>query len=248
MADIFREVEEDLRHDKLEEVWRKYGKWLIGIIVMSLVGAVIVVLVQGWLADKREAESDAFFETVALIDSGDLDAATAALTKISDDSSAGYRTLSQYHHAAILRAQDDDAAALVIYESIAADSGISQAFRDLAQLRAAWLLADTSSATDLQLRVASLLDDENSWRHSARELLAYAAYREEKYEAARDAYVEIFSDVAAPNGIRTRAVEMLRVIENKMPTPVIEAIEPGEEAAPIVEAEESAPVADDNQE
>lgn len=248
MADIFREVEEDLRHDKLEEVWRKYGKWLIGIIAASLIGAVVVVLVQGWLADKREAESDAYFETVALIDAGDLDAATTALAEISDNSSAGYRTLSRYHHAALLRAQDDDTGALAIYESIAADSGINQAFRELAQLRAAWLLADTASGADLQFRVARLLDDENSWRHSARELLAYVAFREEKYADARDAYIEIFSDIMAPNGIRTRAIEMLRVIEDKMPAPVIETTEPTEDATPVAEVEETAPVADDNQE
>ena len=37
MADIFDEVSEDLRQDQMLQIWKKYGKFIIGFIILLTV-------------------------------------------------------------------------------------------------------------------------------------------------------------------------------------------------------------------
>ncbi len=42
MADIFREVDEEVRRDKAAEFWKKYQNWIIGAAVL------IILATGGW--------------------------------------------------------------------------------------------------------------------------------------------------------------------------------------------------------
>ena len=57
MADIFREVEEELRRDRAEELWKKYGRYVIALaaLVILAVGGV-----QGWRAYDAVCTPDFF--------------------------------------------------------------------------------------------------------------------------------------------------------------------------------------------
>src|SRR5262249_21630040 len=91
------------------------------------------------------------------------------------------------------------------YEAIAGDRSVPQAFREAATIRAAYLLADTSSAADLQARLTPLDKPDSVWRLPIREVYALAAWREGRYEDAFKLASEIAADPAAPQGMRQRA-------------------------------------------
>ena len=60
MADIFKEVDEDLRRDNFEKLWKKYGFYFIGLAVTVVLA---VAGVQGWRAydlDQRGKMSDRY--------------------------------------------------------------------------------------------------------------------------------------------------------------------------------------------
>ena len=42
MGDIFREIDEELRQERYERLWRSYGKYVIGI------GVALVITLLGW--------------------------------------------------------------------------------------------------------------------------------------------------------------------------------------------------------
>jgi hypothetical protein len=60
MSDIFQEVEEDVRRERYEQLWKKYGNHVIG------AAAVLVIAVGGWQAwtaydnNQRRAVSDQY--------------------------------------------------------------------------------------------------------------------------------------------------------------------------------------------
>ena len=56
MADIFREVEEDIRRDRLQQLWDKYGIYLIGLVVGIIA---LTSLVVGWRAYTQSQAEDA---------------------------------------------------------------------------------------------------------------------------------------------------------------------------------------------
>ena len=55
MADIFQEIEEDLKRERVEVLWEKYGNWVIG-------AAVAIVLatagIKGWGSYQQSVQSE----------------------------------------------------------------------------------------------------------------------------------------------------------------------------------------------
>ena len=211
MADIFQEVDEEVRREQLKKLWQRYGNYIAAacIVVVVAVGAW-----RGyeWWQGKKAAESGAAFEqAVALADSGKREEAEAAFAKLATDGTAGYRVLARLREAAQI-ARTDPKAAVTAYEEIAAEGGADQVMRDFAALRAGYLLVDTSSYADLKAALEPLTGANRAFRHSARELLALSAWKAGDTGAARQWADTILADPQSPPGTRNRAEVLSELI------------------------------------
>jgi len=204
VADIFQEVDEEVRRDQFKRLWERYGNYIIA-------GCVLVVVGVGgwrgyeWWEAKRAADSGAAFEqAVTLAETGKPQEAEAAFAKLAIDGTAGYRVLARLREAAEL-ARTDPKAAVKSYDEIAADRGAGQVIQDLAALRAGFLLVDSSSYSDLRAQLEPLAGPERPFRHSARELLALSAWKHGDMDATRKWVEMMITDPQTPPGARNRA-------------------------------------------
>ncbi len=203
MSDIFQEVDEEVRREKLKQLWDKYS----GVIIV--VAFVVVVAVGGWRGwqwyeAKKAGEAGAAFEAAdALASEGKHAEAQAAFAKVAAEGTAGYRTLARFREASEL-ARTDKPGAVKLYDSLAADSSIGPVLQDLANVRAGLLLVDTATLPELTTRLEPLTARERAFRHTAREILALAAFRTGARAAARRWFDMISTDAETPEAIRTR--------------------------------------------
>ncbi len=77
--------------------------------------------------------------------------------------------------------------------------------RDLANLRAGMLLVDKAPFADMQKRLDPLAEPGRTFRSSARELLALAAWHHNDVKAAKHYLDMLEADVGTPPGTRARA-------------------------------------------
>jgi hypothetical protein len=204
VADIFQEVDEEVRRERLEKLWQRYGNLVIAACILVVV-AVGAWRGYEWWQDKRAAESGAAFETaVTLAEAGKHPEAEAAFAKLAASGGAGYRTLARLRQAAEL-AHTDKAAAVKAYDEIAADKSAGQVIDELAALRAGFLLVDTAPYSEIRTRLEPLTGADKTFRHSARELLALSAWKSGDMTAARQWTDMIIADPQTPQGTRTRA-------------------------------------------
>jgi hypothetical protein len=211
VADIFQEVDEEVRRERLKKLWQRYGNYIIA-------GCLLIIVAVGawrgyeWWQTKKSAEAGAAFEhAVTLSESGKHQEAEAAFAKVAVDGNGGYRILARLREAAEL-ARTDHKAAVKAYDEIAADKSVGQVIRDLATLRAGFLLVDTSSYGDMRARLEPLTGADRSFRHSARELLALSAWKEGDMGAARQWADMIMTDPQTPAGTRSRAEVLSELI------------------------------------
>lgn len=210
MSEIFDEVDDDLRREKLNKLWQRYGN-------LILAGAVLIVLAVGgwrgyqyWETQKATAASSAFEAAATLAEQDKHAEAQAAFGTLVADGPQGYRTLAKLRIAADL-APRDQAAAVKLYDEIVADGSVPAENRQLAALRAAALLLDKSSYADMQKRLVSLTVPDGVYRHSAREYLALSAWRNNDAVAARQWIDMITTDEQTPTTLRQR-VESLQAL------------------------------------
>lgn len=208
MSDIFREVEEDIKRDRIKRLWDRFGVFVIG-------GAVlIVVVVAAWRAwewySAQEAATagEAYYEALSMAQQGERSAAVQRFSQIAGEGGP-FAPLARLRLAAEQAAGGNPEEAIATYDAIAEDTDVDQQLRNLARIRAGYLLVDTAGRDDLEARVGDLVTPEGAWRHSAREILGLAAYREGEFDLAIERFEEILADGEAPGGVRNRAQLMI---------------------------------------
>jgi hypothetical protein len=211
VADIFQEVDEEVRRDRLNKLWDRYGNFLIAGCIL-VVAAVAAWRGYEWWQARKAADSGAAFETaVILAESGKHEEAEAAFAKLAADGTTGYRALSRLRDAAEL-SRTDKGAAVKAYDEIAVDKSAGQTIDDLAAVRAGLLLVDTAPYSQLQDRLEPLTAPDRTFRHSARELLALSAWKSGDTTAARKWTDMIITDPQSPGGTRSRAEVLSELI------------------------------------
>ena len=216
MSDIFQEVDEEVRRERLQQLWERHSNLIIALALLVVLG------VAGWRGyeyweNQKAAEAGAAFEAAVAQSEADKHAeAQAAFAKVATEGTAGYRTLARFREATEL-AKTDPAAAAKAYDALAADSSIGRTLQDAAAIRAGLILVDTASLADLTARLEPLTAADRPFRHTARELLALAAYRAGDKEAAQKWFDLIATDVETPAGMRQR-IEVLMTLTGKAKT------------------------------
>ena len=204
MADIFHEVDEEVRRERLKKLWDRYSIYVIG-------AAALIVAVIGawrgyeyWQAKQAAAAGAAFESALSLSEAGKHDEAEAAFTKIAGEAPAGYRMLARFRAAADL-AQAKPPEAVKAYDELAADTSLGTTLQDLAAVRAGMLVVDYAPLSEMQRRLDPASAPERSFRHTARDLLALSAWRNHDFAAARRYIDMIATDAETPAGTRARA-------------------------------------------
>jgi hypothetical protein len=204
VSELFDEVDEEVRREQLKKLWDRYSIHLIVLMVLIVAG------VAGWrgyeyLEAQKAAEAGAAFEkAVELSEKGEHAEAEAAFATLAAKAPTGYRTLALLRAAAEAASRDPKAAAKM-YDDIAADRGADAEQKDLARLRAAGLLVDSVGYGEIQQRLEASTGAGATFRHSARELLALSAWRNNDMTAARKWLDAIAEDGETPPGLRSRA-------------------------------------------
>ena len=209
MSDIFREVEEDVRRERFEKLWKAYGNYAIVAVVLLFAG------IGGWLkweqyeTKERQKVSDAFIAAQRITNP---QSAASAFADLARTAPKGYAQVARLSQAGAMLTSGQRDGAIDLYKQIAKDdSGLIGA---VARLRAGWALAETASRTELVELLKPLDQPGNAWRLNAREVLAYADYRAMDTKSALTKYAELAADPESPQGLRSRAQAMAVFLKN----------------------------------
>jgi hypothetical protein len=204
VSELFDEVDEEVRRERLKKLWDEYSIYIIA-------GALLIIAaVGGWrgyqyLEAKKAAEAGgAFDKAVELSEQNKHAEAEAAFNDLAAKAPSGYRTLARLRAAAEVAGRDPQGAAK-LYDDIAADRSVGATERDLARVRAAGLLLETTSYPSMLQRLESATAPGGTFRHTARELLALSAWRANDTAAARQWLDLIANDGETPPSLRSRA-------------------------------------------
>ncbi|MGJ4889540.1 tetratricopeptide repeat protein [Bradyrhizobium sp. HKCCYLS3077] len=204
MSEFIDEVDEEVRREQLKKLWDRYSIYIIAVAVLIIAG------VGGWrgyqyVEGQKAAEAgSAFNKAIELSEQNKHAEAEKAFADVAATAPSGYRMLARFHQAAEAAVRDK-AAAVKLYDDLAADRSIGAEQQSMARLRAAGLLVDTAPYGDLKPRLEGDTVAGAPFRHAARELLALSAWKANDAAAARQWLDMISLDAETPPGLRSRA-------------------------------------------
>ncbi|MGX5736104.1 tetratricopeptide repeat protein [Bosea thiooxidans] len=203
MADIFREIDEEVRRDKAAELWKKYG-WVVT--ALAVLAVLAVAGWQFWLHRENQASQAVGARLEAALKSsrdGDGTQAETILKELATGAPTGYRQIARFRLAAET-AKRDATAGVAAFDALAADASLEQVYRDLAKLRAGILRVDLSPFPEVKAALEPLATPQGVWRHSAREFLGVAALKANLFDEAGRWFDAAITDPQVPQALRQR--------------------------------------------
>ena len=208
MADIFDEIDEELKQDRAKQVWARYGKYVIAAAAAVVLG---VGASQGYTAwQQSQAETAANIYSNALAADDAVTALEADLGQLTD----GYALLGRFQIAAGKAGAGDAVGAESLYLEIAGDAGVDLLYRDAATLLSVMNAPDDSDTGDLQSRLAPLADGTGPWRPLALELSAALDLKAGDRAGAAAKLQEIIDLEDTPPELRQRVAQLAEVLKS----------------------------------
>jgi hypothetical protein len=211
MADIFREVDEDVRRDKALDFWKQHGAKFGVLAVLIVLATAGWKAYESWQLGQSEAAGAKFEEALQLARGGKTEESEILLSGLAKEGPKGYQMLARFRDAGELSKTDREKG-IAAYRALAGDSALPASMRDIARLRLGLLLVDTAGLDALKPELEPLLTQGNLFGANAREVLGLAALKSGDFAAAGQYFDQIVTDREAPPALKQRADLLLAIV------------------------------------
>jgi hypothetical protein len=203
VSDIFREVEEDVRRERFEQLWKQYGDYVIALVALLVIGVAGFQLWRVYEQRERNKAAVEFSAALQLLENNQPRGAAELFATLAKSAPGGYAAVSRLAQADALYGMGKNSDAISLYKQIAA--GSDPYLGAVARIHAGWAMSETATIPELQTLVAPLTDPNSRFHGAALEILAYADMRIGNDAAALKTYQSLAADTKLPGALRARA-------------------------------------------
>jgi hypothetical protein len=204
---FFREVDEEVRRDRLAAFWSRRG----GTVLLGL-GLFLVALAAGlWWKSHRAAlaarDGEQLSAVLADVEANRVKPGDPRLAALAHSSRPGYRALAELTAAGVATATDPKGAA-ARYRQVADDASLPRPLRDLAQLRAVTLQFDGMAPQAVVDALKPLAQPGAPWFGPAGEMTGAAYLKMNRRDLAGPIFAQLAREPGLPASLQARAATM----------------------------------------
>ncbi len=211
MDDIFKEVDEELREERLTKIWKRIGPYVVGILSGAIIITSAVIGYREYDETQRQNWGVEFAEAMNLSEEGNWQESLDLFDTLTEKTNLGYKTLSLFQAASLYARNGNKEKALEIYQSLESEA-LDENFRDLATLMMIYLQFDNADPEILEKRIEKFASKGNPWYYNAVELKGFLFAKQKNKEKQIEIFNILSKDNKAPEGVRTRANDMLAIL------------------------------------
>ena len=221
--DIFKEIDEDLRAERMRAAGRRYGAAAIAAVVVVAAGVGLWQFQVWRQGQAAQATASVFFSAMKQADSSRSAGGAAAqqavplFEQVERDGPEGYRTLARFRQAQIVWDAGDHTAALALWGAIDQDASADPDLRGLADLLWVQHQVDDGDPALLESHLGTLSRPGAPWRPMAQELDALIDLRTGHVSEAKRKLAMLSEDGAASEELRNRAAGLNETVDDTRP-------------------------------
>jgi hypothetical protein len=227
-SDTFlREVDEELRKERLNRIATRYGWLIVAAVVLVLAGIGGFIWWQHRQQEEAGKQGETLLEALDAMESGNSAVATAKTAELVQSDVDGYRVAALFARATAESDAGNAAAAVATLKSIADDADLAEPYRQAALVRQTALEFDRLQPQAVIQRLGPLARPGQAWFGTAGEMVGIAHLKMRRPDLAGPLFAQIGRDETVPPSIRTRAIQMAGSLGiNAVPEPTAEGTPP----------------------
>ncbi|MBX9614664.1 MAG: tetratricopeptide repeat protein [Caulobacteraceae bacterium] len=214
MTDVFEEVEEEIRSERLKRLARTWLPVAGAILALALIAALSWWGWQSWQTSRANTASVAYQRGLEALIAGDAAGAESAFTEAEEAGNGAYKALALQQRAGIAEQANRVPDAIALFDQAAKAAG-DPVLADTARYKAALLTMDNGATLeDIEARLEPLTAEGRPMRPFAQEALGLARLQNNKPAEAREVFVLLTLGQDVPDSIRQRAQAAIGMIDS----------------------------------
>ncbi|MGV3577711.1 tetratricopeptide repeat protein [Brevundimonas sp.] len=213
MTDVFEQVEEEIRSERLKRLARNWLPIVGGILLVALIGALAWWGWQSFQTSRAHAGSVAYQRGVEALQAGDSAGAETAFVEAGEKGNGAYKAMALQQRAGIAVAANRVPDAINLFDEAAKASG-DPILHDTAVYKSALLMLDSGATLEaIEAKLEPLTEEGRPMLPFAREALGMARLQFNKPAEAREAFVLLTLGQDVPDSVRQRAQAAVSMID-----------------------------------
>jgi len=156
MANIFNEVDEDIRKERYKNLWSNYGKYIIGFLILIVITFSLTQYFQAKNISDNKAILDLYYSAAEKIEKNQLDFANQELEIVYSEKNKTLAALSGFKLSETYLKNNQKEAALSLLEEITDNSSLEKIYRELALYKYIMINFENVNINDIENKIASI--------------------------------------------------------------------------------------------
>tara|TARA_B100000780_G_scaffold66045_1_gene43437 strand:- start:3036 stop:3677 length:642 start_codon:yes stop_codon:yes gene_type:complete len=156
MANIFNEVDEDIRKERYKNLWSNYGKYIIGFLILIVITFSLTQYFQAKNISDNKAILDLYYSAAEKIEKNQLDFANQELEIVYSEKNKTLAALSGFKLSETYLKNNQKEAALSLLEEITDNSSLETIYRELALYKYIMINFENVNINDIENKIASI--------------------------------------------------------------------------------------------
>ena len=207
--EFIREVDEDIRQKQINDLWKKYGKFVIGIAV-GIVAIVAGRAIYTSIVESKYSEQAMLYSQAISMNNSEI---STALDPLLNSDVDAYEILATFKKVELAIENDDKSGAIGILDQFINNSTVPEVYKEMATIQVSLLELDTASVDQIRSRLSLIINSDSKYQYFASEIMALSELRSGDAGAAKSRLQALIDNENASGSIKTRAEQYLSVIE-----------------------------------
>ncbi|MDC3144122.1 hypothetical protein OA527_03790 [Pelagibacteraceae bacterium] len=211
MANIFNEVDEDIRKERYKKLWSTYGKYLIGLIIsIILIFSINQYLVSKNITDNKKL-LDMYFAAAEDIEKSQFELANESLNKIYNDKNSTLAAFSAFKLSESYLKNNNKIDAIALLENIFNNNSLETIYRELALYKYIMINFDTLDISSIENKISIINIKERQLNPYFKELLGIKHITVGDKAKASLMFNELLSSENTPFDLKIRLEKLIQI-------------------------------------
>ena len=215
MANIFNEIDEDIRKEKYKNLWNKYGKYLIGLIFLMIIFFSLNQFMQSNSISKNKKILETYFNASEEIEKNQIKIAKKYLENVINEDNKTLAAFSKFRLSSLYYLNDEKEKfqneLILLYK----DSSIDDLYRELALYKYILINLDSITLEDMKFEIDSLSIIEKKLEPYFQEIIAIKHLLLNQNDKANIIFKNLLLNNLIPFDLKIRLEKLLLISGHK---------------------------------
>lgn len=202
MSELFREIQEDIRRERFDKIWRSVGRFAVWGSVALIAATTVYVVWDNYTQRQAEAKTAQLLRGTERLNSSDYKGAIPIFSALTDDDESSYYSLAMLQKAAAQELGGDREAAKKTYSALVKN----QSAKDKTKL------SELAKIKTVENNGTIEVSKDSPFYHTLAEQNAWRLLESGKKSEAAEVFANLIKDENSPRTLVERVSAALHII------------------------------------